>query len=280
MAEPIVFAGFNTRLNPAPGTEDRVSALPIHNDGQQLISCWKLTEEEKAQIARTGEVWLSVIEPTDPRTGRLARGPAPVYVSGTPLMQATDADTGHPTVYHSDGSHLVEDARRFAILHHGQQKYGQHPYSFHLDQVVSKLKGWNASFPYLIAGYGHDLIEDCFEGLPLEVKRKTLADRFGALPEAIIWACTGTQDTREACLEEQIAKIVELPPAAVVKTADRICNMDACVVDGLVGLAQTYSNEADRFVEGVGPHLPPEILAELEASVAALRAWLETHPQP
>jgi hypothetical protein len=280
MADPITFAGFNTKLRAAPGTEDRVRDMHIHNSGSHLISCWKLTDEERKIVAETGEVWLSVMEPTDPRTGKLARGPAPVYVSGVPLMMATDPDTGDETVDRSDGEHLVEDARRFAILHHGQQKYGKEPYAFHLGQVVDTLRRWGAAYPYLIAGWGHDLEEDCFEGLPMEVKRKTVADRLGALPEAMIWACTGTKDTREECLMEQLGKIAEFPPAAVPKTADRVCNMKACIVDGLVWLARIYEGEADRFVEGVRPHLPPEILAELEETVEALREWLETQPQP
>ena len=34
---------------------------------------------------------------------------------------------------------MINKAKEFAIKHHGEQKYGDRPYSFHLDQVVSYL---------------------------------------------------------------------------------------------------------------------------------------------
>jgi len=47
-------------------------SLPVHDTGQALVSCWQLTEEERAEVARTGVVWLWVF----------GRGTPPVAVEG------------------------------------------------------------------------------------------------------------------------------------------------------------------------------------------------------
>lgn len=65
MAIPVSFAESNAVLVGSP--EDRAAGtvldLPIHRhqdlDGNHhVISCWKLTPAEAAEIARTGRVWL------------------------------------------------------------------------------------------------------------------------------------------------------------------------------------------------------------------------------
>lgn len=62
MGAPVQFPGANFILGPPPGCEELVVPLPIRrdDDGVRLISCWDLSPEEKAEIARTGKVWLSV----------------------------------------------------------------------------------------------------------------------------------------------------------------------------------------------------------------------------
>lgn len=65
MAEPTTFPEANAVLVGSP--EDRAAGtvldLPIHRykdlDGaHHVISCWALSAEELAEIARTGRVWL------------------------------------------------------------------------------------------------------------------------------------------------------------------------------------------------------------------------------
>lgn len=276
MADPIAFCGANTRLNPAQGDEGRVRAMHAHKtpDGK-FISCWKLTPEEMVRVAATGEVWLS-----------LACGDRipPAYVSGDPLMQAFDQDTGEPSSdYRTDGEHLVEDARRFAILHHGDQKYGKQPYSVHLDGVAAILRRWGADWVYLVSGYGHDLEEDTMQDLPQAERRVVVRQRLGDFAEAIVWACTGTKPTREECLEEQIAKLIAFPAAAPVKCADRLYNMAACLEEvqadptpHLLKLSRTYDGEADRFISAMEPLVPAQIIEELRDVAGRLRAYLST----
>lgn len=56
---------------------------------------------------------------------------------------------------------IVTRARKFAIQHHGDQKYGDKPYVYHLDCVFNKL---DTSFPYSsrvgAVAYLHDILED------------------------------------------------------------------------------------------------------------------------
>lgn len=79
MAEACGFDEANTSLGPPAGmTEDQVQTLrvlrAVHADGQPVvISCFKLTAEELAEVNRTGRVWLGVLGTSMP----------PVWVLGT-----------------------------------------------------------------------------------------------------------------------------------------------------------------------------------------------------
>ncbi len=50
-------------------------SLPVHDTGQALVSCWQLTEEERAEVARTGVVWLWVFGRGHPMVSVEARSP-------------------------------------------------------------------------------------------------------------------------------------------------------------------------------------------------------------
>lgn len=274
MASPIRFCGFNKRLTPAPGTEDKVGVLHVHSNGHETISCWKLTPEELAHVNKTGEVWQSIM------AGQSA---PPSYISGLPLMEAMDPDSGQATVYESDGSHVVKDAEYFATLHHADQMYGKKPYTYHLGGVVAILRRWGADWPFLAAGWLHDIIEDCLKHLTVDERKETIDERFGTLIGAMVWACTGTQDTREACFAEQMAKINAFPAAAIPKCADRLFNMCSAVEDAtadptprLIKLCRTYAAEYPTFRAAVEPHVPAEVVQELDAAFTLLQQFLST----
>lgn len=62
MGQPVMFEQANVRLGPPEGmTEDEVGYLPAMFTGKHYVSCWSLTEEELAEIASTGCIWLSVM---------------------------------------------------------------------------------------------------------------------------------------------------------------------------------------------------------------------------
>lgn len=49
--------------------------------------------------------------------------------------------------------------REFAVKAHASQKYGDHPYSVHLDAVASLVAAWGGEEAVVLA-YLHDTVED------------------------------------------------------------------------------------------------------------------------
>lgn len=277
MADPVRFCGFNKRLTAPPGKEKEVGTLHVFSNGRENISCWKLTPEERLRVLETGEIWLTVA------SGQTCY---PAFVSGVPLMMAQDMDTGEETVYHSDGRHIVEDSRRFATLHHGDQQYGDEPYAYHLEGVVQVLRDFGADWPFLVAGYSHDLEEDCLQDLSVEERRQVVANRFGPMIESMIWACTGlmfidgVKQERKARNLQQYAKIQAFPQAAPVKVADRTFNMEESARTANVRMCGIYVDEVLEFDVNVGVHAPPEMrLRVFRAAVACLVHLPEADPE-
>jgi hypothetical protein len=71
MSEPASFAESNGVLSRPPDmTDDECAPLSILRASigpyPAVISCWKLTAEELAEINRTGRVWLVVLGETMP----------------------------------------------------------------------------------------------------------------------------------------------------------------------------------------------------------------------
>ena len=60
---PIRFAESNTVMLAPPGM-DNCSDVHAFRDGQQVITCWQPTPEERAKIAIGEPVWLLLIGPT------------------------------------------------------------------------------------------------------------------------------------------------------------------------------------------------------------------------
>lgn len=86
MAFPTSFAESNGFLASAPGDEELVGplsiwrgvAVPVEDNAAgtgliTVISCWKLTAEELAEVNRTGRIWLGICGDTMP----------PAWVSGS-----------------------------------------------------------------------------------------------------------------------------------------------------------------------------------------------------
>lgn len=77
MAVPASFDESNAYLSrPASMTEDECDPLSIAhveaNGIEQVVSCWKLTADELAEVNRTGRVWLGICGVTMP----------PAWISG------------------------------------------------------------------------------------------------------------------------------------------------------------------------------------------------------
>lgn len=61
MANGVGFEGANHVMEAPEGVpQDECVDLPVFADGQQVISCWRLSEDEIEHIRETGVIWLSV----------------------------------------------------------------------------------------------------------------------------------------------------------------------------------------------------------------------------
>ena len=59
---PIEFKESNKDLiKPKDMMDKECGSLPVYTDGEQCISCWKLSLKEKINILLFGKVWLSVM---------------------------------------------------------------------------------------------------------------------------------------------------------------------------------------------------------------------------
>ena len=76
MADPVGFEGANFVFK-APENMPDCGDLEVFRDGEVIVSCWRLTDEEFQEILETGVVWLSV----------WGQGTPPVAVSGKALVE-------------------------------------------------------------------------------------------------------------------------------------------------------------------------------------------------
>lgn len=60
MSKPVNFREANIILGPPKGGEDTVQPLPVRRLDGTLVSCWRLSPRELAEVQRTGCVWLAV----------------------------------------------------------------------------------------------------------------------------------------------------------------------------------------------------------------------------
>jgi (p)ppGpp synthase/HD superfamily hydrolase len=135
---------------------------------------------------------------------------------------------------------MKEKAREWAVTRHGDQMYGKHPYSVHLDAValVARPFGREAE----TVAYLHDVVEDT------EATLEQVRAEFGDL----VAACTGIltdepgedrKERKEKTYKKMAAVTGEEELALIVKTADRLANVQACVKDNNEKKLVTYQSE-------------------------------------
>ena len=110
-------------------------------------------------------------------------------------------------------------ARDFAILHHGDQRYGSEPYEVHLAEVAGILRSIGADRGQMQAAWLHDVVED--------VKDMTcaiVAVEFNVDVSDLVWAVTGIGHNRKTRVASVIPKLLACPRAVTLKQADRLGN--------------------------------------------------------
>jgi len=143
---------------------------------------------------------------------------------------------------------MIESARVFAIESHGPQKYGKYPYAVHLD-AVSKLTQEYGEIAQTVA-YLHDVVEDT------PVQLSTIEHMFGKfVAECVAILTDEPGDNRKERKKKTYSKMSkvsgDLELALIVKAADRLANMNACISDGKRARLDMYKNEHTAFRESV-----------------------------
>lgn len=160
--------------------------------------------------------------------------------------------------------HLFYQSRLTAIEAHGAQKYGEHPYEYHLHAVVETLQKFGLNIEneddaaLLIAAWLHDSLEDTSLG------KDTIASEFGAEIANLVYLVTDEPGrNRKERKAATYQKIKQSEKAITLKLADRIANVEESAKRNK-GLFQMYLKEQQSFVENLRSHTNSD---------RALRMW-------
>lgn len=154
-------------------------------------------------------------------------------------------------------------ARAFAINRHGKQQYGTLPYSVHLDEVASIAAAFGDQA--VVIAYLHDVVEDTTTTV------EDIAAEFGPFVSqcvAILTDETGkNRQERKAKTYAKMARVSGKPELAlIVKAADRLANLRACVTQAEKKRLALYQKEHPVFRQSVyRPDLCEGLWLEIEA---------------
>jgi (p)ppGpp synthase/HD superfamily hydrolase len=149
----------------------------------------------------------------------------------------------------SDGHEPESDpmcARGFAIDAHGDQKYGDHPYSYHLEQVASLCAPFGLMAETL--AWLHDVAEDT--DVPLEAIRAQFGDRVAEGVALLTDEPGVNRRERKARTNAKLAQATHAT-ALIVKAADRLANLRMSAQGSDGSKLGMYRREHAAFREAV-----------------------------
>ncbi|WP_159274539.1 HD domain-containing protein [Variovorax boronicumulans] len=131
-------------------------------------------------------------------------------------------------------------ARAYALSMHGAQMYGAHPYSHHLDAVALTLLPYGQEAQ--VIGYLHDVVEDT--DATLAEVRLRFGDQVAACVALLTDEPGANRKERKSKTYAKLAGVTGAEELAlVVKVADRLSNVRACVADAHRDLWNVYRGE-------------------------------------
>lgn len=110
---------------------------------------------------------------------------------------------------------IVNQARDFAAAAHGDQKYGNRSYTYHLNKVVNVCNRFGGSGELQAACFLHDTLEDT------KVSESELIKEFGPKIAAIVLGVTNLPSKEATLNRTRLSK-----SAVFVKLCDRIANCE------------------------------------------------------
>lgn len=162
---------------------------------------------------------------------------------------------------------MQQQARFFAISVHGDQKYGDYPYSHHLDAVAKLAEPYGDDA--IVVAYLHDTVEDTNATL------QEIENQFGTKIAACVALLTdeagANRKERKAKTYAKLAVVQGANELAlIVKTADRLANVRACIADKKTSLWALYQSEHPVFRPAAHrPGLCESLWAELDELLAS-----------
>ena len=161
------------------------------------------------------------------------------------------------------GTKDTSTARWFAIAKHGNQLYGQQPYSYHLSDAVNELMDHVLDLPALkfydhqiiiCATYLHDVLEDT--ECTAEEMRELFDDQIVELVQCVT---DGPGKNRKERKAHVYAAIRATGPAALaVKLADRLSNAKTSgLAKGESDMLKMYRKEQPDFENQFDPSFTP-----------------------
>jgi (p)ppGpp synthase/HD superfamily hydrolase len=133
---------------------------------------------------------------------------------------------------------IVDRAELVARAAHKDQKYGEQPYSVHLEDVVHRVKQITSDPEVIAACWLHDSVEDS-----PQVTIDDIRKLFGTRVADLVWAVTAYGDDRETKMANVIAKIPLTVGAELVKSADRLSNAAASKAEKKMAKYNMYRDE-------------------------------------
>jgi (p)ppGpp synthase/HD superfamily hydrolase len=134
------------------------------------------------------------------------------------------------------------------VSHHGDQKYGEDPYSVHLDAVANIAKPFGELAEAV--AYLHDVVEDT------DVTVEQVSAEFGELVASCVAILSDEpghdrKDRKAKTYKKMAAVSGEQKLALIVKASDRLANVRACVLDNHERLLAVYKSEHAAFKQSV-----------------------------
>lgn len=161
---------------------------------------------------------------------------------------------------------MKQKARSFAVAAHGDQMYGDKPYVSHLDTVAELVTAYGEVA--VVVAYLHDTAEDT--DATIEEIEATFGPHVAACVSLLTDEPGHNRKERKAKTYAKLARVsgaTEL--ALVVKTADRLANVRACLKEKKRGLWEMYRGEHPSFRSAAyRPGLCDALWLELDSSLS------------
>ena len=150
----------------------------------------------------------------------------------------------------------IYNALKLAEQYHGDQKYGDHSYMYHIHECIDTAIAWGYNDDDLLISLAlHDTIEDT------TLSQEMIANEFSEKIALTVWAVSGIGNNRKERMKSIYQKIGLTDISGLVKLIDRYCNYKN-TTDGS-SHRKMYDKEMDEFIENLSKYTKTEDMDRL-----------------